>query len=82
MEILLIIFAPILIAALLAFIVLFFSKSNEIDNDMLFKQSQKGTKSVLHHNFSYKVADCMEGAKKTLERHGITVKCANFVQKY
>ena len=82
MEILFIIFAPILVAALVAFIILCFSKSTVVDNDVLFKQSQKGTKSVLHHNFSYKVADCMEGAKKTLNKHGITVDCANFVQKY
>ena len=81
MEFLLIAFAPILIAASSAFIILYFSKSTTVNNDVFLKQPSKDTKSVSYHDSS-KVADCMEGVKKTLNKHGITVNCANFVQKY
>ena len=82
MEILLFILAPILFSSLLAWVFLSFFKKAEISTDILHEQSKKGSKSVLHHNFSYTVEKCMDGAKSTLEKHDMEVDCAKFIQKY
>lgn len=82
MEILLFIFAPILLASLFAWVLLSFFKKAEINTNKLHEQSVKGSKSVLHRNFSYTVEKCMDGAKDTLKKHNMEVDCTKFVQKY
>lgn len=82
MEFVFIILCPILIAALLSLVFLSIFKTPGASNSIDRELSKAGTKSVLHHNSSYKVADCMERAKKTLDKYDIIVNCSDFVNKY
>lgn len=80
--IILIIFAIIPISVVLALVILSVTSNPRTNNDRVCEQSRKGTKSVLHHNSSRTVEDCMEGAKKTFDKHNLTFDCGKFVRKY
>lgn len=77
-----IVFVPVLVAALLASLIVSFFKRTKISADTLNLLSVKGSKSVLHHNSSSTVEICMDGAKKTLQKHNLEIDCAKFVKNY